>query len=527
MARETGKQRSQRIQIDYYRKLGGLHRLKQACVIVALALAGTYSIYVLAAGGQSHVSTGALSRAHASFENDCGQCHQDFTPIDSRGAKLDLPWVGVHSKQSIEQIETSCQTCHPVGSHHRAKMDADWQQVDQHCSGCHADHRGRDYDLNLIATSKCTSCHAGLNEGCTGEATVRPEVSAFTLEQHGDFRSLAQGDPGKIKFDHRQHMLPGQVNEGEKGAFTIAMLDQSLRGRYRKPGQADSAPVELECSSCHELAGNPAGVATLATDAELGRYLKPVDFQQHCSACHSMHPGMATENSTPLPHAVPWAKIDLLLAATISGSRATGQARLPRDDRQATPQPGEGLGSAATIQPGDSGEGGAVDAARQIVQTQCLKCHDEASITDEAIAAALSGSSEAMIPPRWFTRGLYDHGVHREIDCRYCHEAAFPRAGQVAEPAGDHEAVMISGIESCTGCHRDAESPTPESLASDANLLGKQSTWASDHCVTCHRYHTPRPSSQSLTHQPGSPTDPPIATSTLARRTPPDARTAE
>ncbi len=84
MARETGKQRSQRIQIDYYRKQGGLHQLKIACLIAGLAGAGFYAVYVLAAGSGAHTSTGPLTVAHASFENDCQQCHQDFTPIDSR-----------------------------------------------------------------------------------------------------------------------------------------------------------------------------------------------------------------------------------------------------------------------------------------------------------------------------------------------------------------------------------------------------------------------------------------------------------
>ncbi len=497
MARETGKQRSQRIEIDYYRKTGGLHRLKIACVIAALFVSATYAVYVLAAGGQSHTSTGPLSRAHASFENDCHQCHTDFSPIDSRGAKLNLNFVGIDSEKSIAQIERSCQKCHQVGNHYRDKMHADWQLTDQNCAGCHADHKGRDFDLNLIAASQCNSCHALLSEGCKGTPTVRENVVAFTKDLHGDFKSLAKDHRGTIKFDHRQHMMAGQIYEGQKGAFTIAMLDPTARSRYLKPGQTDESPVTLDCSSCHQFAGVPDRSKTMTADAELGRYIQPIAFDDHCAACHGMNPGIATPETTPLPHAVTWSRIELLLTATINGARASGIARLPRDDHQATPQPGAGLGrSADNGDPVDSA--GSVQAALQVVKKQCSKCHDDEATADTAIQDALSGIAAPMIPPRWFVHGLYDHAVHREISCSYCHAGAYPNGEEpgLATRQETEKRVMIAGIDSCTGCHRDAETAAPDSLTSATALLGSQTTWASDNCTTCHRYHT------AVTHQP-------------------------
>ncbi len=490
MARETGKQRSQRIQIDYYRKQGGLHHLKIACVIAGLAGAGLYAVYVLAAGSGAHTSTGPLSVSHASFENDCQECHQDFTPIDSRGVKLNWQLVGLNSTESIEHIESACQKCHRVGDHYRDTMHAESKLRDQNCATCHVDHQGRNHDLTLVSNQKCASCHANLADVCSGAPAVRVNVLAFDKQQHGDFASLGEKDPGSVKFDHHQHLLPGQVNDGQKGAFTIEMLDPSLRDRYRKAGQDDVSPVTLDCSSCHEMAGNPDASVRMIADGELGRYIKPISFEQHCSACHSMNPGLATPDTTPLPHAVPWAKIDLLLTATARGAAATGQTRTPRDDRQSTPQPGEGLGNPAPIDSLDAPH--AVAAARKTVETQCLQCHDQQAITDNAIRSALAGTAKPLIPGRWFQHGLYDHGAHREIDCRYCHEAAYPTDG-AAKPATDHETVMIAGIESCSGCHRDPESPTPASITSAdvKSLLGGQPTWAADSCTLCHRYHTP------------------------------------
>jgi cytochrome c1 len=493
MARETGKQRSQRIEIDYFRKRTDLQAWRTVCILVGLVGAGLYAAYVLASGGGSQVSTGPVAEVHAAFESDCQQCHQDFTPLDARGAELNWSLVGLSHADSVKHMDATCQTCHDVGDHHRHAMTESWQLKDQNCSGCHADHRGRLVDLTNVAASKCTDCHAGLSEGCSGTPTVRDKIMAFTKEAHGEFASLTKGDPGRVKFDHQQHMLAGQVDAGAKGAFTLSMLSDVDRERYRMPGQQDDAPVELSCSSCHKMSGNPDSQDSLVTDAELGRYLAPISFEQHCQACHSLNPGIATADTTPLPHAVPWSQVDLLVKASLAGTRLTEQARTPRDDTQTTPVPGEGLGDPSPgLQMPDASE---LQQARQRIQTECLKCHEADDISDEAIKQSSAPDATPLIPSRWFNRGLYDHAVHRQIDCAFCHaEAHHTPDGQAGEPK-DHQTVMISNIESCTGCHRDAESPTPAALtgADMVEQLGGMSTWASDNCTLCHRYHTTVP----------------------------------
>lgn len=485
MARETGKQRSQRIQIDYYRQRGRLYVGRYLCALIGLVAAALYSLYVIAAGGSAQVITGPVAQAHAAFESDCQQCHLEFTPIDSRAVKLDIPLANIRPTASLQHLESACQKCHAVGSHHRMSMNATGQLADQNCGHCHGEHKGRDHDLVLLTNRQCLSCHEQLADVCPA-TTVRGSVVDFTEQGHGDFASLAKPDPGKVKFDHRQHMLPGQVNEGEKGGMTIGMLDPSARLKYRREGQDDASLVQLECASCHQLSGMPGDGRRLSADAELGRYLAPISYEQHCAACHAMNPGIATGDTTPLPHAVEWSKIELLLRGTLAGARASGQSRSPRDDSQSSPQPGKGaggFGAAASLVAADE-----VAAARARVESQCLQCHDRDSITDQRIHSAVS--SEPMIPPRWFARGLYDHAAHRQIDCRYCHQQAYPTSGSPAPPE-DHRMVMIAGIDSCTGCHRDAESPTPASVSSPdvVALLGGQATWASDACTLCHRYH--------------------------------------
>lgn len=367
-------------------------------------------------------------------------------------------------------------------------MNADWKLEDQNCASCHADHQGRDHDLTRVASKRCVACHSDLTAGCSGVPSVSPNVTAFTRDSHGDFASLAVDDPGTIKFDHAQHMLPGQVDTGQRGGFTIAQLPPQDRNRYRETGQVDSDLVTLECSSCHELAGIPDDGKSLFADNELGRYLQPIGFDRHCAACHSLSPGIATEDSTPLPHAVPWRQIDLLLAANVRGAEAIGLVRRPRDDSQAVPVPGEGLGeSPAATSVTTTFD---VAAARALVQEKCLQCHDESAITDQSILSSRDAGSE-MIPSRWLQRGLFDHAAHRNVACQYCHAAAYPN-DQPSGTAVDQQKVMIAGIVSCTACHRSEELERPAELdvAETVAMIEGQPSWASDRCTLCHRYHT-------------------------------------
>lgn len=494
---ETGKQRSQRIEIDYFRKRTGLTRWRWLAIGVALASSLAYAAYALSPERRrGQLSTGPLTMAHAAFEQDCERCHTPFTPMDHQASLVDLDWAGVRSANSLQRMEASCQQCHHVGGHHRDVMNAEGVRSDQNCASCHNDHLGRQHDLTAMVAERCVRCHGSLDPVCVDSSSLRTVGLDFTAESHGDFPSLNHGDSGRLNFDHAQHLRPGQVDPGMRGARLLSMLDPADRERYRRDGQGDDAAIQLDCSSCHRLAGNPDPNRRLAADDDLGRYLQPVSYRQHCAACHPMNPGLASATTTPLPHAVSWQRIDLLLAATFRGSVASGAARRVNDDTQRVPQPGEGAGrSKGDYQTEPFASRESLEAARHRVRQDCLKCHRPADIDDATIAAAARGETEPMVPPRWLTKGLYDHAAHRQIDCRYCHAAAYPAdAEQGASPPHDSERVMISGIESCVGCHRDPESATPASLLSEPaqTLIAGQTTWASDRCVLCHRYHGAR-----------------------------------
>ncbi|WP_161604434.1 cytochrome c3 family protein [Roseiconus nitratireducens] len=506
MSLETGKQRSERIQIDYYRKRDDLSRWRFVCIAGALVASGVYAAYLFGWSGKAteqritQFSTGPLSSVHAHFEDRCEACHLSGTPIDLQatagpadfGPAEALTLLGIDRQSSLNHLESVCQRCHQVAAHHDERMTQDGQDIDRNCSLCHAEHRGAEKDLVAVSNAKCAICHQRLSRVCVSSPRVDESTVAFDRSGHGDFQSLKDPDPGRIRFDHAQHLRPGQVEPGQRGGTTYAALSPQWRRRYDRGQESgasasDDAPVQLNCDDCHQLSGNPEGRSTQGADLELGRYFQTISFEQHCVGCHGISPGVATSDAPLLPHAAPWDQVDLLLSATILGARARGQARLPGDNSRREPLPGIGVGAApetvSTRLPD-----GVLDAARQRVQAQCQTCHLPEDYTDQAIARVGRRNADPMIPPRWLRKGLYDHAAHRSIQCEYCH-AAVHQAGETTDPV-DQSQVMIAGIESCVACHRPAKNPLPQSVSPEIEaMFGTTPTWGSDDCTLCHRYH--------------------------------------
>ncbi len=502
--RATGKSRSQRINLDHFRQKTWLTRSRGLLALSAGLVATCYCFFVYATGTASHLSTGPVAAAHASFENDCQKCHLDFTPIAGDALRF-------ASSGSLDRLEEACQQCHRVKHHFRDAMKPEFAATDKHCSGCHTDHQGRANDMVNIASNKCTQCHADLAATCVAESSIKilaKKISEFTREGHGEFASLTKDDPGRIKFDHAQHMLPGQVDEDVKGGFTIAMLEANFQKHYRElDGQldkADNAPVTLTCIACHQFAGQPG--QKQVGDDEVGRHIQPIAFEQHCAACHSMSFVGRTDDILPLPHAAPWKEVELLLASKIAGGQLLGTIRMPRDAVRAIPVVGEPIvNSSPAASAGEDAKAineALIRAGLAATKKRCAQCHDGEDFTDESIVKLRAGSVSPLIPERWLAKGIYDHAAHRKVDCKFCHADAYAKrsvdvsaSSPDAKKLDDSDVVMIDGIETCSGCHRAAESSIPESLTSETTigLFGGQSNWASNACIECHRYHWERP----------------------------------
>lgn len=481
-------------------------------VIVGLVFGGVYGCYVMFRSSSDqvgdHVSTGAVSSPHASFEQECNQCHQDFTPLDPHAPVDWMPLFDVDESESRNHLEMACQKCHQVGDHYRTSMRSSFASIDQNCAGCHSEHQGRDHNLVAMSQKQCSQCHADLKAVVSGEPKHSISVTGFDQQSHGDFRSLKQDDPGRIRFSHHQHMLPGQVKPGEAGGMTLDRLRAEDRQSYQRTGQSIDQAVQLDCSSCHALAGQEfqrtGDDASSIDQVMLSGNLAPVQFEEHCSACHAISSGSASAFAIELPHAAAWSSLDQILAATIQGDRAMGTATGTNPQTRVRAKIGDGAQRSGRLDAKVTQT--ELAAARLRIKAQCIECHEPDAVEDDAILAAKTQSSKPMIPKRWLKHGYYDHAAHRQLACQLCHASADP-AGLSGDDLqlgfDDSERVMISGIEVCQTCHRAAGTKTPSELAAwDVDLLGGMPTWASDACTLCHRYHT---------DSNGTPTAPPLA----------------
>lgn len=522
MSEENGKSRALRIRLDYHKHLGPLYWSRWTCAIVALVATGLYGAYVMigvfatspdpATGpgwfgrASLQINTGPLAQVHAHFESDCQQCHGSslMQPIAADALQIDQT---TESNSPDSVLAAKCQVCHSVQSHLGQTTDDSCRQIDQNCAVCHRDHGGRHIDLDLIASSQCTQCHANLTEACDGQLTaeINSEIADFSEASHATpaktFRSLER-DSGRILFSHAQHMNLGQVKSGRRGGFRSDMLSDRWQDRYQT---GDNGLVQLVCSDCHKLQA-PSGQYALAdlsgaesaTEMELSHFYAPIDFEQHCEACHQMTFAGQTPDMLPLPHAATRAEFERVLSARLVGGTISGSIAMPM--QQALDQEP----SANQIQQLVEAQ---LDAAVEQVYAGCVKCHMAADIQEPSLRALSPPSTtSAMLPQRWLTRGLFNHGTHEKItNCAFCHQPS------ENEDSSVHSEVMIKGPESCVPCHRDGSRPLPQSSLTGGPLpdlrlaknreefLGNanQPGVASVECTLCHRYHWHRPIAKS------------------------------
>ncbi len=495
---ETGKQRSQRIELDYYRQRGGLAHSKVALSGVA-AVFGIAAIVYSSTHG-SVANPAPIAEAHAHFEQDCSSCHTALTPIakDSVRELSIPPLLDVNHAKSVQNTFTKCTACHqgshPIDNHYKDKMVGDWHLVDENCALCHADHQGRSFDLTHVANDSCVVCHEKLSEVCDGSKQVvqkqQTSITAFSKSGHGDFLSLAAGDTGRIKFDHAQHLLPGQSRHGEAGkdAMKLDRIDPELRPFYRAN---ENGFVVLDCDSCHQLDGAASGsTGSLASASELGKYMQPISFDRHCSACHQANPAGRVEGTLPIPHAAPWSEVDRWIATRLlikkqneigNPLKIGPQAEVP-DSSDVPDEPSGELTSLTLAR--QWLDGNDKPTLRLALEKQCSTCHVDDLTTDAAITKVRESGSP-MVPDRWLVHGIYDHAAHPAVACVHCHQQV--GKGDPLDDPKDHQTLMIGGVETCTDCHRAADA-LPENK--DLATHGGHTQWASDSCVLCHRYHT-------------------------------------
>lgn len=176
---------------------------------------------------QSSLTTsGPLSSYHATFEKDCGACHEKFQSVTNANCSV------CHEKAG-DKLGIYTFAAHQVyrsGDLKRVKSPHE----EQACVLCHQEHMGREAHITNVADAQCLACH---------------EFGSFN-KQHPQFEFAAKhmADDSTLKFTHIRHVQ--EVVKREK------LVD-----------------VERACLYCH----NPQPE---------GKRFAPIAFETHCQTCH-------------------------------------------------------------------------------------------------------------------------------------------------------------------------------------------------------------------------------------------------
>jgi hypothetical protein len=478
---ESAKQRSLRVALDHYQRPNPLARIKLWLTLAASVIAIAYSAWLAmpTPAARQQLSPGPLAAVHATWNNDCAACHQDFQPLRSDAMSL----VGLfrdkgNPRQALDQ---GCLKCHNTPVHHSTAKAEDVPT----CAACHHDHKGLTADIVRPRDSNCLGCHGEMSSHRSGSSGLTPEIASITgfgknsgdgIGPHPGFRSL-RNDPGNVKFNHWLHLQPGIAVADAKKKLRLSDIDVRYQKQYSGYGKTDGL-VELDCAACHEADSN-------------GSSMLPIAFEKHCRACHSLSLKVAEDQPAALvPHGLSsdrlTAVLDGLLFASEKQAAERQQSATPRataDESGASPLvPGRTLGNNLAQKISRDVLGRRNTAARA-VSIQCLECHVAASSTDD-LTIGLPTLLPPNVPATWFRHAKFDHRAHRHVECRSCHAAAFafeqrdkpqfikPAANGLA--ASDNEQVMIAGLASCVTCHAPARNNTGG---------------ARFDCAECHKYH--------------------------------------
>jgi hypothetical protein len=475
---DAGKERSNRTRLDCHKLDDSLSRWKERLGVVALlvSLAGPATSFWLSDQGDFHASRGPVASVHQIWDTQCSACHVPFTPISSHSWAA--PFLG-----DAQASSQRCQACHDGPVHHAG------QQPDLACGSCHREHRGRDASLVNLPDRDCTQCHRDLSKHHSGEVEFRNVVSGFSIE-HPEFRSV-KTDPGKLKFNHLRHLTAGMALKqgGKVGGeiHTLGKIAEPFRKRYRdqQEKKEDSAPVQLQCASCHQLDGGDFGVTStkpnefpfsLMGGRNAGAYMLPISYENQCQACHPLtierkvaddpKPGYLT-----IPHRLSPQDIHELLKAFFTAQIARGQAGF-LEKKATRPLPGKMPGLLEpTVRAWIDQNVAHAEKDLYLSKRLCAECHYfEGKSIAEAFKTSLGPElrvAPPQVPPVWFRHAKFNHTAHRAVQCAHCHAKA--------ENSTLHTDVLIPDRDTCVQCH------APKAKA---GTLG-----ARHNCTECHRYH--------------------------------------
>ena len=297
------------------------------------------------------------------------------------------------------------------------------------CRECHGEQI---HHAEQASAPSCLSCHAEHHE----QPVLAREISRPCLACHANLKTRSGREPRFVKritdfaTDHPEFAITVRAETGEKrlrlsddgardaDSGTIK-LNHALHLRPKLKGP--NGPVRLYCKDCHLPAAD-------------GALMRPVRYETHCKSCHLLKFDDSRPNQVA-PHTSPDLVQGFLKTAYAAGAQ-------------------EGAGGAAVR-----------SAEKRLFGTVCAECHQMDKRESNMAAAATPNMTE-----RWFPHALFSHRSHRVLECTGCHTRA--------AKSRKSENVLIPGIETCQGCHRQEP----------AGWL-QQPKSAPLQCTTCHTYH--------------------------------------
>ena len=500
----TGKERSRRVPLDYYRLPGRWWKLWLCIAFFAVPFL-VWAGFVVIDGrwGARLSSPGPIHVVHATWANDCSVCHAGIIHPTGRRNLLNV-WSSIG--QASDQL---CQKCHAGAEHHKSIA----AHAQLRCADCHRDHQGTDVSMVRMADSVCTRCHANLAGSRVGgdtELEYKNDVTSFTIKIHPDFKVMSEPadadgrparkliaearDPGRLKFNHALHLRHGQKHTpDETRAWVlkdVKAIDEMLYQRYKTEqirkdqdgtlvdNQKDDSPVELNCASCHRLDMTDLKQKDASSRGASGAYMLPVTYENDCRGCHPLSFD-AKMPAVQIPHHLqPEAVRDFLWGAY--AVRHIRDEDVQAEIKKKLPLPGKvfrEMEDSKRKEILDDVYGAEKFLYRDKVktaelflysgQTTCGLCHEYKRKEGAFVPASVL---PPLVPEVWMPHARFSHRAHRAVRCQECHASA--------DASDKNTDVLLPAMADCLKCH------SPTNHAGSARLGG-----ARFDCVECHRYH--------------------------------------
>jgi hypothetical protein len=377
-------------------------------------------------------SSGKLSLAHTSLENDCQACHVKAFEAVTDAACKDCH-TGIHDHADpfrLARAEPDLTTWGKVELAFKETFDI----PPGRCVECHTEHEGAT-QMAPTAQRFCSDCHTTLrdqlpdtklaNAGDFG--TDHPEFQpAFITRWDGDRpvlgrASLARNprEDSNLKFPHDSHL-------SKTGG--VAQMARRLGSEF---GFGDA----LACKDCHDA--TPDGVR-----------FQPVNMEADCAMCHSLAFDRVGGTIRTLRHGEP--------EQVVADLRDFYRLRSPASrDGAARRRPGQSGRSIGSV--------GAAQAIRAVFSPggACYDCHQVEAPPPGSLAFDIR---PVAFPVRYMHKGWFDHKPHEVEECTSCH---------LAETSGVASDLLLPDLASCRECHggESARAEVPSG------------------CAMCHDYH--------------------------------------